>query len=185
MFKKYAHKLDIVDALWDEISDSAIETTLETTWEEYTRAVCEKAKLHINPSSENWIYDDAVKTWLWETDFLYTKPVRDMKYFYGEHALLYDVYGCEKHRVLVTTYDDYRIVWNSTVICPVCNAEKFRIVEPKPYPLRWEVVEDKEYWDVHLWRKNLHKKRTRESNIRHWKKNPRNFLEYLKYKMTH
>ena len=29
MFKKYAHKLDIVDALWDEISDSAIETTLE------------------------------------------------------------------------------------------------------------------------------------------------------------
>lgn len=184
MKKKKVHKLDIVDAMWDNIDKMRTSTNVvvnkDTTWKEYILLCCVAKGLDISNLAD-WQLEHGAKSWLWEKEFLFRKPVRTMKHFYGEHVMLYDVFGCKKHHVLVTTYDDSRIVWDATVLCPICNEENFQTIEPKEYPLEHRVVEDDEEWEIQLlWAKN-HKKDVKWSNFKYrLKNNPKRFWWKLK-----
>ena len=132
--------LDIFWSIWRNIDpDNLNKGTLKLS--EYFRD--ETASLDLEDS---WTFEDALRKFAFELGFLTHKPIRDtVKHLYGSHGELYDVWGCEKHKVLIKSSDNiYDYVENGTIFCPLCNEKKFyKPLEDYSYP--WWKVSDYEW----------------------------------------
>ena len=160
--KKFADRLDVVDAMWDNILEEYVTVTEDTTWSEYAQACAGASRLRIREDVPSWFSEDAAQTWLWELTFLYSKPVRTMEHYYGDHAMLFDVFGCKEHKLIVKTFDDDRMVYHSTILCPICNEAV--ITPDKHYPLQY-LVPSALTWERILATKKLYRKDVRKSNF--------------------
>jgi len=194
--KKRVLRTDIVDVLWDSLekhgTPDGVTVREDTSWGEYVILCCENEGLSLSEDNSKYLVEGAVRSWLWEKEFIWRKPVRSMEWLFGEHVMLYDTFGCKEHHVIVTTYDDSRIVWNSTVLCPVCNKENFfssnKAGEYRTgeYPLEWKIVSNDEEWSSILKYSQWSKKYLRRSNFKfqvkqlfRWKRN----WSLLKYRL--
>ena len=91
----------------------------------------------------SWTFEIALGKFVFELGFLTHKPIRNtVKHLYGSHGELYDVWGCEKHKVLIKSSDNsYDCVQNGTIFCPLCNEKKFyKPLEDYSYPW-WRVTD--------------------------------------------
>lgn len=167
---KYGLSWDILDAMWDKfISFRTLEDKkfLETlTWSDFTDS-CSPA------DAEDYVKEIALNHFHFEVKYLVGKPNRDtMKYLYGEHAFLYDVYGCDIHRFECITHDDYRYNDARTIFCPECNKDKMLIEKQSAYenlvegkylnPEDWKSIKKLAKWHRDYQRKSNFKYRLKE-----------------------
>lgn len=116
---KYGLSWDILDAMWDKFltfrSKEDKEILENLTWSDFVNS-CSPA------DAKDYVKDAALRHFQFEVKYLYGKPNRDtIRHLYGEHAFLYDVYGCEIHRFECVTHDDERYNDSLTLFCPTCN----------------------------------------------------------------
>jgi hypothetical protein len=179
---KYGQAWDILDGMWDKfvgfrsLEDKKVLDTL--TWSDFVNS-CSPA------DTEDYIKEIALNHFHFEVKYLLGKPNRDtMKHLYGEHAFLYDVYGCKIHRFQCVTHDDYRYNNNSTIFCPECNRGIMLIEKQSAYE---NIVEGK-YLNLEEWKaieklSKWHKDYQRKSNFRYQVKKLTE-KGYLKYRIN-
>jgi hypothetical protein len=122
MKNKKVNAWDILDKVWDKF-ESYYETDLselkDASWQDFVNSCCPA-------ETEEYIKVAALEHFLFEVKYLVHKPNRNtMKWLWGEHVMLYDVYGCSIHKFQCVTSDSYdKHIDGLTVFCPVCNADK-------------------------------------------------------------
>lgn len=134
--------------------------------------------------TEDWIKDLALGRFLFELKYVIREPVYTMKWLYGEHVNLFDVYGCKKHKWICTTHDDDCYIPNLTVFCPDCNKDIVQESKIKDYKT---MVEGK-YLTDDEWQKTIDyskivKKYNRKENTKYWIKKWQE-KGYLKYRIS-
>jgi hypothetical protein len=100
---------------------------------------------------EQWIKELALNRFKFELHFVMRKPIESLKWLYGEHAMLYDVFGCDKHKWTCVTHDDCdRYIEGLTVFCPECNKDIFMNEEKRK---EYESLVEGEFFTDDNWKK--------------------------------
>lgn len=115
---------EVLDVLWEKfdavIKEAAQKEDLNKykniTWQELTN-------LFAPPEADAMAKEFGMEHFRYEAHFVFRTPVRSMKWLYGEHALLYDVFGCKEHKFTMVTHDDQGMILGQTALCPYCNSE--------------------------------------------------------------
>ena len=165
---------DVLDALWEEWEmfwDNKKTAPKTGTMKDWTNSVIESC---FPDGVDKFHKENGINKFLYEFQIVYRKPNREsVKWLHGEHAFLYNVFGCEEHKVLITTYDDHRVVWDATTFCPMCN--KDIILDIDKFALDYDVVSD-EIWDGNMSLAKFSRKLDRKNNIRYYWKNPKRWV---------
>lgn len=163
---------DILDTMWNSFHD----VDPKTKWRDFMNA-CSPVDV------EEYIKEMALEKFLFETKYLFSKPDRStIKWLWGEHAMLYDIFGCSEHRFVCKTSDNYEnYVDGLTVFCPECNDNWMTEEKKKDYiSLVSGRFCTKEEWKSYIKTSKWYKQFNRKQNFKY--KLNRLFREgYLKY----
>lgn len=170
---------EIQDKMWEKWESfyGHSESIKGLTWEEFKNSFAAEGV----KESE---LDSAFERFIFELKYLIRKPdYSSIKWLYGEHAMLYDVWGCEKHRFECVTHDDDRFMDIRSIFCPVCNEDKMTEENKNKY----ESLVGAKYHTPEMWAEIMkiskwHKDYNRKENIKYWFKK---WTEkgYLKYRL--
>jgi len=166
---------DILDTMWDKLHD--IDPT--TTWGSFVN--------DCSPSGESeYVKVAALEKFLFESDIVFKKPNRKtIKWAWGEHALLYDVFYCEEHKFVCQSSDScHNYIEGLTIFCPECNKDIFAKEKKDKYI---NMVEGHFYtpeeWKSFLRTKKFYRDFQRKENFKYRIKKWRDW-SYIKYKLS-
>ena len=162
----------ILDKMWDNIHS----VNPSTKWREF-------AELCSESNTEEWIKNNALEKFLFESRYLFSKPNRDtIKWLWGSHAELYDIFGCKEHRFVCRTSDSCdEYIDGLTVFCPECNEAHMTAEKKNKYI---ELVRGKfcsvEEWKSYEKRSKWEKSWNRKQNFKYWLKKwtEKGYLQY-------
>lgn len=158
-------KFDILDHLWDmhenlvkSMQEKNYENSIlhrflkdisRTTW----AIITARSKF---PDVPEYLIECAIECFQYEQKYLFHKPNREtMSWMFGEHASLYDVFGCKIHHLTITTHDDERFIDGQTIFCPKCN-EKILNKEIN-FDDYSDITSSKELWEFILGQEKFYK----------------------------
>lgn len=167
---------DVRNRLWADWEKWTVETTPAGTFMEYL--------ISVFPNVSSRVLSDGLAYFLFDLKYFKSRPVDSMKHLYGEHALLYDVYGCEKHRFVATTHDDHRYNPYMGVYCPGCNLDTIKLSEYEAYEglVEGKLLSKQEFDEV-LNTSKRHKKYWAKVSRRELFKKLFNY-QYLRYRVV-
>ena len=164
--KKIIRTIELTDELWAYWEKWLQEKELlqhDLTLGEWAKDVTEKT--FGKDSMDSYQIIDGLNIFLYEKDIFLSKPDRStMKWLHGEHAMLYDVYGCKLHETIVKTYDDERYDPYATVFCPACNVD--RMYQIGKMRLNYEMLSSEEF-KSHLRMAKWQRKWNRKQNFKY------------------
>lgn len=168
--------MDIRNRIWADYESWTSETAPCCTASQYAGTIF--------PDVDSLALSQGVGYFNFELLYFMKRPIDSMKHLYGEHAMLFDVYGCEKHKFIATTHDDHRYNPYMGVYCPRCNLGKIKSWKRDEYidVIEGRFVTDEEM-QAHLNMARSHKKYWAKINRREFFKNMFN-LHYLKYQIS-
>jgi hypothetical protein len=144
--KKELSVWDLKDMLWAkfesfyDMKDNQLDP--KATWEDLADMCLPK---NVDKNSR----EIAILKMRFEVKYVFRSPNnKTMKWLYGEHAMLYDVFGCKEHRFICTTHDDERFSLEQTIFCPKCNEPLFHSEKMRDEYIKWI---DGEYLDEAKW----------------------------------
>lgn len=160
--KKELNAWDVVDAIWDFLNTGRTSEIKGMTWNEAVKYIMKTDNI------SHYSIEEGVKKWLYETNYYKGKPNRStMRWLYGEHVLLYDIWGCEKHMFTLETSDDYeKHIEGQTVACPMCNKDIMRPEKFTEY-LNMGNLHGEIEWKQVMKRSKFHKAYIRKENFKY------------------
>jgi len=177
--KKEITAWDVLDALWDFIQTDKLSEVKGMNWANTIKHIMKTENI------SDFSIEDGVKKFLYEKDYVFKKPNRlTMKWMWGSHAELYDIWGCEKHMFTLKTSDSYEeMIDGQTVFCPFCNkdimpAENFNRYVKQGFiynPEDWKRIKKTAKW---------HKDWDRKENFK-YRINQLKDVNYLWYKIKY
>lgn len=115
--KKEITAWDILDGIWDFVENGNTEEIYGLNWQESVEYIMKQHDI------SKFSVEEGVKKFLFEKEYFFKKPNRKtMKWLWGDHVLLFDLWGCDKHMFTIETSDSYDcMIDGQTVACPFCN----------------------------------------------------------------
>lgn len=183
--KKEIDSWTVLDGLWDALylilKSDKLEEVKHLSWKEFAE------KYVSDLGDKPYFLSIALDRFHFERRFVFAKPNRGtMEHFHGDHISLYDVFGCHKHKITMTTHNDERYIEGATIFCPLCNEGIFKSNESKEsYEnlLEFEKCSD-EKWNHELRWKKSHEEWTSKENFKYYvrKYSDVSYLKFLVWK---
>lgn len=164
--QKEINAWDVVDGLWDFVEKGNIEKVTGMNWQESVEYIFKRRDI------SNFSITEGVHKFLFEKKYFFSKPDRStMKWLWGDHVSLFDLWGCDKHMFTIKTSDSYDdMIEGQTVACPFCNekimskkgfVEYFNLGKQRSWE-EWKQLEKTAKWHRDWNRKENFKYRVRQ-----------------------
>lgn len=185
MFRRKITAEMILDSLWMKYEEYLNDVQGDTTKYMVIRKWLYNTAGALYPQAESYLINQAVGAFLYEYLIVLKKPNRStVEHLYGDHIMLYDCFGCQKHKVIITVshMDGSGASEDATVFCPLCNWKILKSNYENTIQHKLTYVPES-HWHYHERKSKEYKKNLFWSNLRWRLDNPKLYVYTLLYKI--